>query len=43
MGILGDVDNNYSYVVVAKNNCGSTAVASNRVGEFDYGVEPGTP
>ncbi len=43
-GKLGNPPMNYSYVVVAKNNCGGgmTAVPSNRVGEFDFGIVPGS-
>ena len=39
---IGDVTNNYFYVVLASNTCLDNVV-SNRVGEFDFQVVPGTP
>ena len=39
---IGDAANNYFYVVQAANACGDTA-DSNRVGEFDFTLVPGTP
>ncbi len=51
--IIGDVDNNYGYVSVSVNDCappgveqGGTGIPSdpsNRVGEFDFELVPGTP
>ncbi len=38
---IGDVDNNYFYVVRAKNGSGWSA-NSNRVGEFDFAIVPGS-
>ena len=39
---IGDVANNYFYVVQTANACGDTA-DSKRVGEFDFSLVPGTP
>ncbi len=41
--ILGELANNYFYMVIAKNNCGSLSDRSNYVGEFDFGIVPGSP
>ncbi len=40
-GALGDVNNNYFYIVRAFNDFGLLGPISNRVGEFDFGIEPG--
>ncbi|MEM7115251.1 MAG: M36 family metallopeptidase [Chloroflexota bacterium] len=40
----GNVNDSYSYVVIAKNACGQTSTAlSDRVGSFDFDVVPGQP
>ncbi len=50
--IIGDPAKNYGYNVVGVNNCvplsegsggGIPSAPSNRVGEFDFSIEPGTP
>ena len=41
-GDLRDVQNNNFYVVVAKSHCGVTAPVSNRTGEFDFSLVPGS-
>lgn len=48
--IIGDPTNNYGYTIVALNYCdavggggGAASGPSNRVGEFDFSIEPGTP
>ncbi len=41
---LGDPGSNHSYVVLPAHSCGATsAVLSNRTGEFEYSVQPGAP
>ncbi len=42
-GNLGNTAKNFSYLVVARSSCGTTAAASNLTGEFDFALEPGTP
>lgn len=41
--VVGNAATNYSYAVLAVNDCGVSAEASNRVGEFDFDLVPGTP
>jgi hypothetical protein len=41
VGALGDVNNNYFYVVRAFNDFGLLSPISNRVGEYDYVITPG--
>ena len=38
---IGDVNNNYFYVVRAQNSAGWSPV-SNRTGEFDFALTPGS-
>ena len=41
---LGDVSQNHYYEILAANSCGSQrSVLSNRTGEFDFELVPGTP
>jgi hypothetical protein len=42
VGALGDSSANYFYVVKAVSSAGTKSAASNRVGEFDYDMTPGT-
>ena len=40
----GNIGDNYSYVVIAKNACGQISTAlSDRVGSFDFDVVAGQP
>ncbi len=42
--ILGTPNFNHSYIIVARNSCGTTgAPSSDRTGEFDFGLQIGTP
>ncbi|MCS6844462.1 MAG: alpha-amylase family glycosyl hydrolase [Caldilineales bacterium] len=42
-GAIGNPAQNYYYKVVAVNGAGKASAASNHVGEFDFGLVPGTP
>lgn len=41
-GVLGSPAVNYSFLVLAQNGCGASG-PSNRTGEFDFALTPGTP
>ncbi|MCA9951343.1 MAG: hypothetical protein KDE48_16950, partial [Anaerolineales bacterium] len=40
---LGNPNLNYAYAIVGKSSCGAASALSNRKGEFDFGIESGTP
>jgi hypothetical protein len=41
-GVLGNPAVNYSFLVLARNGCGSSG-PSNRTAEFDFSLMPGSP
>ncbi|MCK5920022.1 MAG: hypothetical protein KAG66_03725, partial [Methylococcales bacterium] len=42
-GVWSTPGNNYAYVVVAGNSCGTSETAVSRVGDFSFDLEAGTP
>ena len=40
---LGNPNFNYAYAIMGKSSCGAASAPSNRTGEFDFRIEPGTP
>ena len=41
-GVIGDAATNYFFLVIAQNDCGISS-PSNRTGEFDFALIPGSP